>query len=127
MKLRIFVYGTLKRGGRFSHYLAGQHFIGEARTEPRYRMVDCGGYPGMFPVAGNGVSVRGEVWDVDEFCRARLDELEDVAGGEYEFVEGQLLAPFDAQEVMTYLYLRAVAHLPDAGDDWPASPAGDKK
>ena len=119
MKQRIFVYGTLKRGGRFSNYMAGQDFIGEAWTKPRYRLVDCGGYPGMFPVNENGVSVRGEVWDVDASCRARLDELEDVAGGEYELTEVGLLAPFDTEVAVTYLYLRAVGYLPDAGTDWP--------
>lgn len=118
MKLRLFVYGTLKRGGRYSRCMAGQDFIGEAQTEPRYRLVDCGGYPGMCPVEKDGVSVRGEIWDVDAGCRARLDVLEDVAGGEYELVKVSLLAPFDAQEVMTYLYLRADSDMPDAGTEW---------
>lgn len=118
MKLRIFVYGTLKRGGRFAHHMAGQEFVGEARTEPRYRMVDCGGYPGMFPVGENGASVRGEVWDVDPSCLARLDVLEDVAGGEYERVKVSLLDPYDAQDVLTYIYLRADEQMADAGTDW---------
>ena len=118
MKQRIFIYGTLKRGGSFSHYMAGQEFIGQARTEPLYRMVDCGGYPGMFSVNENALSVCGEVWNVDESCRARLDVLEDVAGGEYELVKVQLLAPFDAQEVVTYIHLRANQNMPDAGTNW---------
>ncbi len=42
MKQRIFVYGTLKRGGRYAHYLNGQAFLGEAFTEPCYRMVNGG-------------------------------------------------------------------------------------
>lgn len=119
MKLRLFVYGTLKRGGCNSHYMAGQDFIGQARTEARYRLVDCGGYPGLFPVNENGASVSGEIWDVDAPCRVRLDVLEDVAGGRYELVPVRLLAPFDGQEVLAYLYLCVAGDMPDAGTEWP--------
>jgi len=35
---RIFVYGTLKRGGRNHHFMAGQQFVGEARTAPGYTL-----------------------------------------------------------------------------------------
>lgn len=121
MKKRIFIYGTLKRGDCNASYMAGQDFIGKACTEPRYRMVDGGGYPGMFPVDENGVSICGEVWDVDESCRARLDVLEDVAGGEYEVAKVSLLAPFDGQEVITYIFLRPDKNMPDAGTVWLAS------
>lgn len=118
MKQRIFVYGTLKRGGRYSHYLNGQTFLGEAFTEPCYRMVDCGTYPGLYPVEKHGLSVQGEVWEVDAACRARLDLLEDVSSGEYEFAAVRLLSPFDAQNVSTYFYRWASSGMPDAGDNW---------
>ncbi len=81
-------------------------------------MVDCGGYPGMSPVDENGVCVRGAVWDVDESCRARLDAQEDVAGGEYEVDKVALLAPFDGQEVRTYIFLRVEKSMPDVGKVW---------
>lgn len=116
--MRIFIYGTLMRGRGNAGYMAGQDFIGQASTEPCYRMVDCGGYPGMFFVNESGVSVRGEVWDVDESCRARLDVLEDVAGGEYEVAKVALLAPFDVQQVLTYIHLRADENMSDAGTVW---------
>lgn len=119
MKQRVFVYGTLKHGGEYSRYMSGQEFLGKARTEPLFRMVDCGGYPGMFSVAQEGRSIHGEVWLVDDTCRKRLDELEDVAGGEYSFVRIPLLPPHDAESVFGYLYLRATSRLPDAGTNWP--------
>jgi gamma-glutamylcyclotransferase (GGCT)/AIG2-like uncharacterized protein YtfP len=118
MSERIFVYGTLKRGLSNHHFMAGQRFVGEARTAPRYRMADCGGYPGMYAVEHQGVSVRGEVWQVDEGCRARLDVLEDVATGLYTVEPVALLAPFDAAQVYTYLYRWPVDGRPDAGDEW---------
>jgi gamma-glutamylcyclotransferase (GGCT)/AIG2-like uncharacterized protein YtfP len=118
MSERIFVYGTLKRGLSNHRCLAGQRFLGEARTTPEYRLVNCGGYPGMFAVEGEGVSVRGEVWEVDDECRARLDVLEDVAHGMYALVPVTLMAPFNTGEVMTYVYRWPVEGKKDAGEEW---------
>lgn len=118
MAQRIFVYGTLKRGLSNSHYLAGQRFIGEARTEPYYRMVNAGGYPGMYRVTENGLSIQGEVWEVDEACRAKLDVLEDVAVGLYSVEPILLLAPYDEEPVSTYIYRWSIMGREDAGDCW---------
>lgn len=119
MSLRIFVYGTLKRGQGNHPLLAGQGFVGSGLTEPRYRLHDLGGFPGMVPDSDRGRSIVGEVWDVDEPCLRRLDELEDVAGGEYERTAIRLLPPFSDQRVEGYLYLRPVAGFRDAGSSWP--------
>ena len=118
MSERIFVYGTLKRGLSNHHWLSSQRFLGEARTAPRYRMVDCGGYPGMFGVAENGLSIRGEVWEVDDEGRRKLDVLEDVDAGLYELVPVSLLPPFDDGSVSTYIYRWPVAGRPDIGEEW---------
>ena len=118
MKQHIFVYGTLKRGGHYSHYLTGQTYLGEAITEPIYRMVDCGTYPGLYADEENGISIKGEVWEVDVECRARLDLLEDLANGEYEVAPVRLLPPFDTRDVSTYIYRFASGGMPDAGDNW---------
>lgn len=122
----VFVYGTLKRGLHNAHYLAGQRFAGEARTEPVYRMVDCGGYPGMFPVAEGGRSIVGEVWEVTESCLKKLDLLEDIARGEYERVAVRLLPPRGGVPsdvaVEGYVYLRETSFLRDAGENWRDTP-----
>jgi gamma-glutamylcyclotransferase (GGCT)/AIG2-like uncharacterized protein YtfP len=118
MSERIFVYGTLKRGLSNHRCLAGQRFLREARTTPGYRLVDCGGYPGMFAAEGKGVSVRGEVWEVDDDCRAKLDVLEDVAHGMYALEPVTLLPPFDANIVSTYVYRRPVEDKGDLGEEW---------
>lgn len=110
---RIFVYGTLKRGCKNHHWLAGQRFIAEARTQPIYRLYDMGGYPGMIR-ADNGVAVEGEIWEVDEGGMARLDVLEDIEGGEYE----RLLIELEGERVEGYLFLRDVSGRPDAGTNW---------
>lgn len=110
---RIFVYGTLKRGCKNHHWLAGQRFIAEARTQPIYRLYDMGGYPGMIR-ADNGVAVEGEIWEVDEGGLARLDVLEDIEGGEYE----RVLLELEDYRVEGYLFLRDVSGRPDAGTNW---------
>jgi gamma-glutamylcyclotransferase (GGCT)/AIG2-like uncharacterized protein YtfP len=71
---RVFVYGTLLRGLRNHHLLAGATFAGPARTERRYTLYDMGGYPAL--VEGGATSVTGEIWEVDEATLAALDRLE---------------------------------------------------
>src|SRR5207248_3399857 len=72
---RLFVYGTLKRGGCRHRLLAGQRFLGETRTRPRYALFDLGAYPGLVPEA-EGESVHGELYEVDAGLLAVLDEEE---------------------------------------------------
>ncbi len=121
--MRIFVYGILKRGLSNHGWMAGQQFIAEARTAPVYRMVDCGGYPGMFPVDQDGVSIRGEVWEVDDAGRKKLDELESVEEGEYALEPVKFAAAKGSTDgvispIFTYIYRRPVQGMPDAGEDW---------
>lgn len=113
----LFIYGTLKRGGSNHHYMAGQRFVGAACTESRYRLFDMGGYPGMVH-ASEGLSIEGEVWEVDAACRVRLDILEAVDEGEYALESVPLLAPFTNEDVQTYLYRWPVTGMPDIGSCW---------
>jgi len=115
----VFVYGTLKRGEENHDWLEGQHFVTIARTQPHYRLFDLAGYPGMVR-AVDGLAVEGEVWEVSEEGMARLDLLEDVAGGEYERVVIALEGEFAGQKVESYLYLREVVGRPDVGACWPS-------
>jgi len=118
MTQRLFIYGTLKRGLSNSHYMEGQRFVAEAKTKPVYRMVDCGGYPGMFSVKDGGVSIKGEIWEVDEPGREKLDILEDVAAGLYKLETVELEPPFDDEPVLTYIYAWPVTGRPDVGAEW---------
>jgi gamma-glutamylaminecyclotransferase len=76
MKFLIFVYGTLREGGRLHGRLAGQ----EKRFD-RATLADHGMYPagrGSFPgiVPREGSQVVGEVYMVTEPCLHSLDYLE---------------------------------------------------
>ena len=118
MITRVFVYGTLKRGMRNAHYLKGQHFLGEATTKPAYRMVSLGWYPGVVADSENGRPIQGEVWEINDVCKERLDVLEGVDLGEYEAVHAKLEPPFDRSVVWMYLYSLDVSLALDAGENW---------
>lgn len=114
----VFVYGTLKRGLCNHSYLVGQRFVTEARTQPVYRLFDLGGYPGMVRAADGGVSIAGEIWEIDDPCMHKLDRLEDVEGGEYERTVIALAAPHEHEKIEGYVYLRPVEGRRDAGCVW---------
>ena len=114
----IFVYGTLKRGHSNHGYLRGQTFIDLATTEPRYRLYDLGGYPGMILNTSHGTSIHGEVWEIDDACLKQLDELEGTEIGEYVRESIPLLPPFQDQPVQGYRYLMDVSAAPELGDSW---------
>lgn len=78
----LFIYGTLKRGRCRADALAGQTFLGEARTHrDAYLLLDCGDYPGLVEAQHAAAPVEGELWRVDDDCLARLDEIEGVDAG----------------------------------------------
>ncbi|HRD76625.1 MAG TPA: gamma-glutamylcyclotransferase [Hyphomicrobiaceae bacterium] len=76
----VFVYGTLKRSFPNHGYLDGQRFIGEARTVEAWPLIVQGRYfsPVVLPEPGVGHRVGGEIWEVDDACLTRLDELESI-------------------------------------------------
>ena len=113
----VFVYGTLKRGGENHGWIEKQQFVAEAHTAALYRLFDLGGYPGMVR-AEDGISIQGEVWEVDETGLIKLDVLEDTDGGEYERVQVQLEGEYATQSVEGYVYLRSVEGRRDLGACW---------
>ena len=118
--MKIFVYGTLKRGHCRAHFLNGQTSLGPARTAEQYRLVDCGEYPGLIE-STSGLSIEGEVWDVDDRCLKELDREECIDVGLYARRAIQLLAPHDQDTVQAYFYLGDTRGLPDCGTCWGKS------
>ena len=116
--MRLFIYGTLKRGGSNHTLLAGQQFFGIARTVPGFTLYSLGGYPGMVAKADDCEGVAGEVWLVDMACLSRLDALEGLAEGLYRRAPVRLLPPFTEHEVQTYLYARSISQRRHIGAAW---------
>ena len=115
---RVFVYGTLKRGGDNHHYIAYQQFLGEARTAAGFMLYSLGDYPGMVRAPDDTAGVTGELWAVDDTCLQQLDLLEGVNEGLCERVVITLAVPADDQPVETYLYLRSVTGRPALGSEF---------
>jgi gamma-glutamylaminecyclotransferase len=115
---RVFVYGTLKRGGDNHHYIAYQQFLGAARTMAGYTLYSLGGYPGMVRAPSDTAGVTGELWAVDASCLQQLDLLEGVNEGLYERVPIKLAGPTDDQPVETYLYLGSITGRPALGSEF---------
>lgn len=107
--MKIFVYGTLKRGHCRNNVLQNQKFLGEVQTKPFYQLLDLGSFPGM--IMGN-LSVKGELYDVDENCLQQLDWIEGVPHlykREKCKVEGH-------EDVQTYIYQSDDGI--DCGNEW---------
>lgn len=109
--LTLFVYGTLKRGGRSHGRLADSPFLGVAWTEPRYRLYNCGSYPGLV-AATDGESVGGELYRVNTKVIAGLDEFEN----NYQRMPISMIG--SVAEVWGYIYLGDVSVLPLCGPVW---------
>jgi gamma-glutamylaminecyclotransferase len=73
-RVLLFVYGTLMRGEANAAFLAESRFLGPARTQPAYTLLDLGECPGM--VRGGSTAVVGELYDVDVHTVAELDAFE---------------------------------------------------
>jgi gamma-glutamylcyclotransferase (GGCT)/AIG2-like uncharacterized protein YtfP len=72
--IKVFCYGTLKRGHGNNRFLKESEFVGEAiSTESNYFMV---GRAIPFLYEGGCQFVSGEVWSVSEEVLKRLDQLE---------------------------------------------------
>lgn len=117
--IRLFLYGTLRRGGSAHHRMSGQRFLGDARTAPGYGLYRLSGYPGLVAVPDHAEGVVGEVWEVDDAALAALDAYEGVPEGLYRREPLPLLAPFAQDRIEAYVYARSVSGREFLGSAWP--------
>ena len=71
---RVFVYGTLKKGGGNHRLLNGCKFVGEHITENEHTMVDFGPFPAI--LEGGTTPITGEVYVINNSVAGDLDRLE---------------------------------------------------
>ena len=72
--MRIFVYGSLRRGFGNHRLLDASRHLGNALTEPIYSMLDLGGIPGV--IVGGSTAIYGELYDLDDETLRYVDALE---------------------------------------------------
>lgn len=81
VKVRVFVYGTLKSGDRANHMLGpGANLLGTTKIPGV--LISLGSYPGL--VHDDVCEAKGEVWEINAETLARLDMYEGVSRGFYE-------------------------------------------
>lgn len=114
-KTNLFVYGTLQRGQRQNGLLAGQEFVGPARTRPRYRLHDLGRYPGLVEDEDQGVAVEGEIWRIDDETLQRLDDYEGVP---HLYTRAEIALEGLPGPVQAYFYRGDVTGRPTCGTAW---------
>jgi len=114
----VFIYGTLKHGGRYHHLIADQNFVAEARTAPGFTLYQPSDYPAMVREESGREGVSGEIWEVSSACLEQLDQLEGIAEKLYERVSIPLAPPHAGRAVEAYLYLRSLKNCPHLGSTW---------
>src|SRR4051795_9213580 len=73
--MKLFVYGSLRRGESAHPRLSGATLLARVWTEPRFTLVDMGGYPAL--VEGGDTAVLGEIYEVDSALLMELDAYEE--------------------------------------------------
>ena len=114
----LFVYGTLKRGHNRHQLLVNEEFVGEAMTEPDYRLVQFDDYPGLI-VSDDmtlAYAVQGELYRVAPQTMRQIDIVEGVDEGLFarrpvKLVDTQVCAH-------TYFFQMPSGGLPDCGPKW---------
>lgn len=71
--VRLFVYGSLRRGAENHHELGAAVFVGAVKTLPSYGIARLGVYPALVP---GSTSVAGELYEVQEADLPALDAFE---------------------------------------------------
>lgn len=114
---KVFVYGTLKKGFRNHDVLGESKFLGEAETAPAYRMHKHHSYP--FPCLFHddaGVSIKGEVYEINDRTLAQLDRLE---GHPHMYRRESIqLADVDGVCLAYFWQGNIIAEMPDCGREW---------
>ena len=86
MPIRVFVYGSLKKGHGNHRLLEGAKSLGRCFIEGRYRMLSLGGFPGLVQSDKlESMKIVGEVYQIGEDQLRSLDFLE----GHPKFYERQ--------------------------------------
>ena len=73
--MKVFVYGTLKRGGVLHNSLKDCKYLGVDKIE-NFTMFELGWYPAVVPTLDSRESIYGEVYEIDDKILSELDAIE---------------------------------------------------
>ena len=121
--MKLFIYGTIKRGQCRADVMREQKFLGNVKLVPMYKMFNLGQFPALVEVSveNNGTMIEGELWEVDEDCVRRLDMIEG-APSFYRRQEVKVAGQeAEALYVESYLYQGDTSDSEDVGVSWDDS------
>jgi len=100
--MKIFVYGTLKRGFGANRLLRDSQMVAEDYIDGAH-MVSLGGFPGVFLSHREGTTghVQGEVYEIDDVVLEHLDHYESNGS----FYQRQKVTTRGGLEVEVYEFL----------------------
>lgn len=76
--IRLFVFGTLRKGGRLDFYMEGSEFKGMYYTQGQLMKSEMGSAYIEFKY--DGAHTIGELYNVNFYCLQRINHLESVSG-----------------------------------------------
>jgi gamma-glutamylcyclotransferase (GGCT)/AIG2-like uncharacterized protein YtfP len=119
--VKVFVYGTLKRGYHNHRILGDSKFLSEATTKPLYKLYDCGSYPCITFDEKDGRAIKGELFEVSSSdILMNLDWLEAVP----DLYRRDKIQLADDTEAIGYIFNRSTAKFKDCGTEWPRRATG---
>ncbi len=74
--IKVFVYGTLKRGFPNHRFLSFSKFLGQAISLEKYALVDNGSFPYACKRGIKKAHILGEIFEINEKILINLDSLE---------------------------------------------------
>jgi gamma-glutamylcyclotransferase (GGCT)/AIG2-like uncharacterized protein YtfP len=111
--IKVFVYGTLKKGYRNHRLLEGSNYIGEGKISG-YDLYDLGSFPGI--IRGKG-EVVGEIYEIDQETLKRVDMLES-EGQLYSRVPVEVSQNGKMVKAATYVFNRSVNNAHRIEKEW---------
>jgi len=128
--IKLFVFGTLRKGGRLDYYTDGSKFAGKYYTEGQLMLSEIGSAYIDFEV--KNTATIGELYYMDFSGLLRIDHLESTSG---EFPKGYDLdiAPIwklnnvspefpDTEKIFAFVYKRRNSPLKIQSGDWIKRP-----
>lgn len=106
--MKVFVYGTLKKGYRNHYLLKNSQFIGDSKVD-NFTLHSFGGFPVAVPASEQYIT--GEVYEVDDDTMTNLDWLE----GYPSFYDRQIV---ETEHGNAWMYFQETVDLPHHGETW---------
>lgn len=117
--MKVFVYGTLKKGFAGNYILTNSYFCGNCSTKKMYKLYTNGMYPCMIPSDKNGISISGELYEIDMKTLQSLNIYEGVDSGLFALSVVEIDKDscdvmdenMDSELVFGYIYLGSTSNM----------------